>query len=149
MFLSIRRGDEAFSGGGGSGVTLMFGALKRPRDPTRYPRSAGSRPLTPSEGPGSYVFVVDASEVIHVAPDGYHMHPKVLGNAEPALYADEITLDRAGHVAEVTNLSGTFRFHSRRSLCRVAEQLQRLGFTFGRVVWYPPDGSSPPVVLNC
>lgn len=127
----------------------MFGGLKRPRDTTRYPRSADSHPLTPSEGAGSYVFVVDAGEVIHVAPDGYHMHPKVLGNVEPALYAGEIALDRVGHVAEVTNLSGTFRFRSRRSLCCVAEHLRRLGFTVGMVVWYPPDGSGPPVVLNC
>jgi hypothetical protein len=126
----------------------MFGALKRPRDTTRYPRSADSRPFTYAESPGNYVFVVDANEVIHVAPDGYHMHPKVLGNAEPALYAGEIVIDRTGHVAEVTNLSGTFRFRNRRSLCCVAEHLRRVGFVVDQVVWYPPDGGTPPVVLK-
>lgn len=127
----------------------MYGKPKHPRDTTPYPRSRASRPLRSSEWPGNYVFVVDLDEVIHVAPDGLHVHPAVLGNASPALYAGEISITRTGHVEEVTNLSGTFRFRSKRSLCCVAGHLRQLGFTVGRVVWYPPDGTTSPAVLQC
>jgi hypothetical protein len=97
---------------------------------------------------GRYVFVVDLDDAIHVAPDGLHMHPKVLGNAKPALYAGEVSIDRPGRVDELTNLSGTFQFKSTRSLCCVAAGLRGLGFSVGDVVWYPPDGGSP-VILAC
>lgn len=76
------------------------------------------------------------------------MHPKVLGNAKPALYAGEVSIDRPGNVDELTNLSGTFQFKSTRSLCCVAAGLRGLGFSVGDVVWYPPDGGSP-VILAC
>lgn len=76
------------------------------------------------------------------------MHPRVLGNAEPALYAGEISIDQIGSVDEVTNLSGSFRFQSKRSLCCVASGLIKLGFTVGDVIWYPADGSAP-VKLTC
>lgn len=95
------------------------------------------------------MFVVDASGVIHVAPDGLHMHPKVLGHARAALYAGEINIDQFGHIEEVTNLSGTFQFRSKRSLCCVAAGLRRIGFAVRQVVWFPPSGASGPISLVC
>lgn len=126
----------------------MYGRPKSPRDTFSYLRSADSRPLAAGESGGRYVFVVDLDEVIHVAPDGLHTHPKVLGGARPALYAGELVIDPGGHVEELTNLSGTFRFNSRRSLCCVAAGVRRLGFSVGEVVWYPANGGVP-VVLTC
>jgi hypothetical protein len=127
----------------------MYGGSKRPRDPFRYPRSPDSHPLASQDSPGWYVFVVDVQSVIHVAPNRLHEHPKVLGGCRPALYAGELWIDRSGSVGEVNNLSGTFQFRSRKSLCGVVESLRQLGFTVGRVVWYPPDGMSAPRVLQC
>lgn len=127
----------------------MFGKPKSPGDPYPYPKAADSCRLTRTAAAGNYVFVVDLDGVIHVAPDGLHMHPRVLGNAEPGLYAGEISIDQPGSADEVTNLSGTFRFKSKRSLCCVASGLMALGFSVGDVVWYPPDGSTNPVVLTC
>lgn len=127
----------------------MFGNAKSPSDRYPYQKSVESRPISFQEPIGRYVFVVDLNDTIHVAPDGLHMHPRVLGNAQDALYAGELFIDQPGHVDELTNLSGTFRFKSRRSLCCVASSLQQLGFTVGEVVWYPPNGSSAPFVLTC
>jgi hypothetical protein len=127
----------------------MFRGPKSPRDRTPYPRSPDSRELQITEAVGRYVFVVDVNEVIHVAPDGSHMHPKVLGNAAPALYAGELTIDRPGNVAEVTNLSGTFQFKSQMSLCCVVSKLRETGFTVANVFWYPPSGATGPVQLVC
>lgn len=126
----------------------IFGNPKRPLDPFPFSRSPESARLTGSASVGKYVFVVDLDDGIHVAPDGPHMHPQVLGNAKPALYAGEVSIDRPGSVDEITNLSGTFQFRSSRSLCCVAAELRGLGFSVGDVVWYPPDGSSP-VILSC
>lgn len=126
----------------------MFGGVKSPRDRFPYAKAAGSFPLSASASIGRYVFAVDQNKVIHVAPDGLHMHPKVLGNAEPALYAGEIMIDQVGNVDELTNLSGTFRFKSKRSLCCVAAGLQKLGFSVGDVVWDPANGGNP-VILTC
>ena len=126
----------------------MFGNSKPPRDACPYPQSSESRQLSRTASIGHYVYVVDVNDVIHVAPDGSHMHPRVLGSAWPALYAGEIFIDRDGNVDEVTNLSGTFRFKSQSSLCCVASELRRLGFSVGDVVRYPADGSSP-VILAC
>ena len=127
----------------------MFGHSKLPSDRHPYPRSRDSRRLEVQEVVGRYVFVVDLDEVIYVVPDGYHMHPRVLGNGARALYAGELYIDQPGHIEEMTNLSGTFRFKSQRSLCCVALHLRAIGFTVGEVIWYPPDGSSYPVALTC
>lgn len=127
----------------------MFGNAKSPKDKSPYTKSSESRPLSFKESTGRFVFVVDLNDVIHVAPDGLHMHPLVLGKAQAALYAGEIFIDKPGNVDEVTNLSGTFRFKSRTSLCCVASSLSQLGFTVRDVIWYPPDGASAPVVLMC
>jgi hypothetical protein len=95
------------------------------------------------------VFVVDVAQTIHVTPDGSHAHPLVLGFAQPALYAGEIHIDHQASVAELTNLSGTFRFDRQSSLCCVVMNLRLIGFIVRRIAWYPPDGSSPPVCLAC
>lgn len=127
----------------------MFGNSRPPKDRYPYSQSAESRPLSFQESKGRYVFVVDVHDVIHVVPDGLHMHPRVLGNAQAALYAGEIHIDMPGHVDEITNLSGTFRFSSQDSLCCVASSLQQLGFTVGDVVWYSSNGNHCPKMITC
>lgn len=127
----------------------MYGRPKHPLDRTPYPRSPDSRPLVSNEPPGRYAFVVDLLETICVVPDGPHVHPKVLGGGHEALYAGEVVIGPNGVVEEVTNLSGTFRFKSKRSLCCVATQLRRLRYVVANVTWYPPDGSTGPQVLQC
>ncbi len=122
----------------------MFGKLKAPIDRTPYPQSPDSRRLVVSESPGVYVFAVDANEEIHVVPDGLHVHPTILGLANPALYAGEIDIETPGIIGEVNNLSGTFQFRSKRSLLCVAGKLIAMGFSVSRVVWYPPDGATAP-----
>jgi hypothetical protein len=126
----------------------MFGNAKPPGDPFPYLKARGSHQLTTNTPTGKYVFVVDLNDVIHVAPDGPHMHPQVLGYAESALYAGELSIDSPGLVDEITNLSGTFRFKSRKSLCCVASGLRQLGFGVQDVSWYPPTGGTP-VLLTC
>ena len=98
---------------------------------------------------GRYVFVVDLLQEIYVAPDGHHMHPRVLGMVRDALYAGEIHIDRQGHVDEITNCSGTFQFGSKSSLCCVASHLRQIGFAVASVIWFPPDGVTDPVQLQC
>ena len=127
----------------------MFGKVKRPNDTFPYVRSLNSRPLTIAESVGQYVFVVDIDETIHVAPDGSHMHPKVLGNGDSALYAGELTIDSPGNVEQITNLSGTFSFRSKSSLCCVADRLKALGFNVNDILWFPPEGSSNAILLVC
>ena len=127
----------------------MFGSAKPPFDPTPYPQDPASRPIRIGESVGRYAFVVDTAGVVHIVPDAPHVHPKVLGLAREALYAGEIAIDRPGHVEELTNLSGTFQFRSKTSLCCVATVLRSLGFVVAEVVWYPPSGATGPVRLQC
>lgn len=122
----------------------MFGKRKDPIDRTPHPRSPDSRRLVVSESPGLYVYAVDEGEVIHVVPDGPHVHPTILGLARPALYAGEIEIEASGVVGEVNNLSGTFQFRSKRSLLCVAGMLVDMGFSVRSVIWYPPDGATTP-----
>jgi len=75
----------------------MYGGRKDPLDRRKYGRSADSRVLTLGEQVGSYVFVFDLQKIIHVAPDGSHVHPLVLGAASPAPYAGELRIDRRGY----------------------------------------------------
>lgn len=124
----------------------MYGKPKSPGDPHPYSKSPDSRPLSSTTGAGRYVYVVDLDEVIHIAPDGDHMHPHVLGNARRALYEGEIYIDGPGSVEELTNASGTFRFGSQRSLCCVAENVRRLGFHVNDVLWFPRDGGMPALI---
>src|SRR4051794_20059626 len=80
-----------------------------PRDPARYPRHAESRVFSPTTPAGVYVYVQDCAGVVWIAPDGFHMHPRVLGRARPVVGAGEVTLGDDGEVLSINNLSGTFQ----------------------------------------
>ncbi len=129
----------------------MFRNAKRPKDRRKHPRSAASQPLDAAATPGRYAYVVDKNEVIHVVPDGPHVHPTILGNGEEALYAGDLEIDRGAVVANVTNSSGTFQFKKSSVLCCVVGVLRSLGFTVpdDAAVWSPPDGSCRPQVIRC
>jgi len=126
----------------------MFGSPKKPKDPTPYPVSTFSRPLATTEKSGRFAYVVDTDEIIHVMPDGLHVHPLILGLAQEVLYAGDLVIEGAGTIAEITNLSGTFQFRSQRSLCCVVQHLRQLGFLVKSVMWYCPRGRSIRQ-LNC
>jgi len=55
--------------------------MKSPLDPTPYPADPRTRPAAPDLADGGYVYVRDTNGVVHVLPDGPHLHPKVLGGA--------------------------------------------------------------------
>ena len=82
-----------------------------------------------------------------VLPDGPHMHPKVLGGAQPALYAGDLTM-HSGRVLDLTNLSGTFQFDDELGLRAVAGQIRTQGVTIevGGVRFFPSDGSFPVIL---
>src|SRR5690349_727462 len=80
-----------------------------PKDLERYRRHGQSTPVSAGLQPGVYVYVQDCAGVVWVAPDGPHMHPRVLGGARPAVAAGELTLGEAGEVLSINNLSGTFQ----------------------------------------
>jgi hypothetical protein len=75
-------------------------------------------------------------------PDGPHMHPRVLGGAQAALYAGDLTIAN-GRVVDLTNLSGTFQFDDADGLRRVAAQIRHQGLVVeaGAVRFFPSDGS--------
>lgn len=104
-------------------------------------------PLHVGVSDGGYVYVQDDHGVIHVVPDGPHLHPKVLGGGLPAVYAGDMTL-RRGRIIDVTNLSGTFQFDDPDGLLEVAQELERLGFLLdeGAVRLFPLDGSRPVIL---
>jgi hypothetical protein len=54
----------------------------------------------------------------------------------------------AGHVIELTNLSGTFQFDTEAGLKAVAEQLRGQGLIVdpGAVRFFPSDGSRPLIL---
>src|SRR5262245_5449152 len=122
--------------------------MKAPLDRTPYPRDPRSQPIRPDIPDGGYVYVQDTNGVIHVVPDGPHLHPRVLGGAAPALYAGDLTI-RGGNVWDLTNLSGTFQFDDEAGLLGVARELRQLGIHVepGAVRIFPADGS-PPIVLE-
>ena len=121
--------------------------MKGPLDPTPYPKDPHSKPISVSIGDGGYVYVRDAYGIVNVAPDGPHMHPKVLGGALPAMYAGDMTV-RGSRVVDLTNLSGTFQFDDEHGLREVAAELRRQGIMIekGAVRFFPPDGSRPIVL---
>ena len=90
----------------------------------------------------------DVNGAVYVVPDGPHMHPKVLGGGQPAMYAGDLTV-RGGKVVDLTNLSGTFEFDDEAGLREVAAEIRRRGLVIevGAVRFFPADGS-PPVVLE-
>ena len=121
--------------------------MQSPLDGTRYPRDPRSAPLTAALPDGLYVYVQDGYGIVHVLPDGLHMHPKVLGNAEPALYAGDMTI-ASGRVVDVTNLSGTFQFDDEAQLRAVAVQIRHQGMVVeaGAIRYFPADGSGPVIL---
>jgi hypothetical protein len=122
--------------------------VKYPQDRTPYPRDPRSRPIDASVPDGGYVYVRDVNGVVFVVPDGPHMHPKVLGGGQPAIYAGDLTV-RGGKVVDLTNLSGTFEFDDESGLREVADEFHKQGMAIevGAVRFFPADGS-PPVVLE-
>jgi hypothetical protein len=80
-----------------------------PRDLVRYRRHERSTPFSANLPAGVYVYVQDCAGEVWVAPDGVHMHPRVLGGARPAVAAGELTLGENGEVLSINNLSSTFQ----------------------------------------
>lgn len=116
-------------------------------DPKPYPRDRRSRPLVIDMQQGEFVYVQALDGVIWVLPDGPHRHPKVLGQAQPAMYAGDLTL-QDGEVVDLTNLSGTFQCDDPAGLLSVAERLEDIGFLVlpGAVRFFPMDGGRPIVL---
>jgi hypothetical protein len=120
---------------------------KRPRDKTPYPQDPRSAPASGATPDGAYVFVQDLRGVVWLLPDEGHMHPRVLGGKRAARYAGDLTIHH-GIIADVTNLSGTFRFASRLGLRKVAGQLRKQGLTVapGAVRFFPKNGQRPEIL---
>ena len=125
-----------------------MGRPKSPLDSFPYKRDPRSQILAPGIEDGNYVYVQDINGTICGLPDGSHMHPKVLGNASPAMYAGDLRI-KISRIADVTNLSGVFQFDDPQGLLSVAAQLAVQGFVVekGAVRFFPMDGS-PPYVLK-
>jgi hypothetical protein len=125
--------------------------LKTPRNPQdrrKYSRHADSCVALPGLADGEYVYVQDLEEQIWVVPDGPHRHPKVLGQALPALYAGTLrVLDNA--IVELTNLSGTFRCDDDEGMVDVAEWLMQHGWRIAEnaIRFFPFDGGRPYIIL--
>jgi hypothetical protein len=121
--------------------------MKAPLDKTRYPQDPRSAPLGPGIADGLYVYVQDLRGVVFTLPDGPHMHPKVLGDAQPALYAGDLSIE-GGKVMDMTNLSGTFQFDEEAGLLAVAARIRQQGVAVevGAVRFFPADGSSPVIL---
>ena len=82
-----------------------------PLDLFPYPRHPESRPFGPDLGPGLYVFVQDETGDVHVVLETEgHLHPRILGGAQPVAAAGGLKLSPGGVILEVDNFSGTFQF---------------------------------------
>ncbi|WP_425616642.1 hypothetical protein NA78x_000294 [Anatilimnocola sp. NA78] len=112
-----------------------------PLDPFPYDQDPRSRILDSTIASGAYVYVRDSAGILHVLPDGPHLHPKILGGGLPATYAGELTIIN-GVATEVTNCSGTFQFDEREGLRTIAQQVTELGLHVGEraVRFFPLDG---------
>ena len=121
--------------------------MKHPLDKTPYPKDPRSCPITASIPDGGYVYVRDVNGTVQVIPDGPHLHPKILGGGQPALYAGDLTI-QGGDVVDLTNLSGTFQFDDEAGLREVGEELRQQGLVVakGAVRFFPADGSRPIVL---
>ncbi len=121
--------------------------MKAPLDKTPYAKDPRSTIPPPGIPDGLYVYVRDAQGIVHVVPDGPHMHPKVLGGAVPAMYAGDLTI-LGGAVADLTNLSGTFQFDDEDGLRATAQQVRAQGVNInvGAVRFFPADGSGPVIL---
>src|ERR1022692_3983978 len=76
--------------------------MKLPQDSFPYPQDPRSQPLASGLQDGGYAYVQDANGLVFGVPDGPHLHPKILGGSQPALYAADLTI-RGGNVVDVTN----------------------------------------------
>ena len=123
--------------------------MKSPLDSHPHDRDPRSCELEPGIADGVYVFVRDERGAVFVLPDGAHLHPKVLGGAQPAMYAGDLTIER-GRIRDLTNLSGTFQFSDAEGLLAVAKALEQKGFRVmpGAVRLFSHVDSSRPVVLR-
>jgi hypothetical protein len=121
--------------------------LRPPLDPFPYPRDQRSRRADATLPDGLFAFVQDECGQVWVVPDGPHIHPKVLGGGQLAMYAGDMRVSQ-GRIEDVTNLSGTFQFDDPVELLAVADQLIRQGLTVrpGAVRLFPADGSPPQVL---
>jgi hypothetical protein len=122
---------------------------RRPLDRYAYERDPRSRMLSPDVGDGRFVYVVDLQSRIWVVPDdGPHLHPKVLGNRQSALYAGEMTIHQSC-VKELTNCSGTYQFRSEQGLLEVAGLVELCGLRMeaDSLVFHYFDRVSRPKVL--
>ena len=121
--------------------------MKAPLDRFPYPQDPRSRPVDANIADGGYVYVRDVNGTIYVLPDGPHLHPKVLGGGQSAIYAGDLTI-RGGRVVDLTNLSGTFQFDDEAGLRAMANELRAQGLTVeqGAVRFFPADGSRPIVL---
>jgi hypothetical protein len=127
----------------------MYKHPKSPQDRSPYPKVVTSRILTISERPGTYCYVVDLDEVIHVAPNASHIHPKILGQCQKTLFAGELVIGNPGEIEDVDNCSGTFQFQSRHSLCCVRSHLTKLGFRVHQTTWHDFKAVNFPTTLSC
>lgn len=120
---------------------------KVPLDPFPYGQDPRSHPARPGIPDGLYAYARDERGIVWLVPDGPHIHPKILGGGQPAMYAGDLTIQQAA-IADVTNLSGTFQFDDLDGLLAVTDQLIRQGFVIrpGAVRWFPADGSRPQTV---
>ncbi|MCC7422411.1 MAG: hypothetical protein IT428_19195 [Planctomycetaceae bacterium] len=120
---------------------------KLPLVRTPYPQDRRARKIGRDLPDGPYVYVQDVNGDIYVLPDGPHLHPKVLGQGRPALYAGDMTLQQ-GRVKDLTNLSGTFQFDDPQGLLAVARKLEEEGFVVNAtaVRYFPKDGSRPEIL---
>ncbi len=101
--------------------------MKRPLDEEPYDRDPRSCPTNFGLCDGTYVYVRDEHRTIFVLPDGHHLHPMVLGCAQPEIYAGDLTI-KFGKIRDLTNLSGTFQFSDAEGLLAVASALEEIGF---------------------
>jgi hypothetical protein len=79
-----------------------------PLDRRDYEPDKRSKQFSRDLPAGFYVYVQDCSGDVWIAPDGPHMHPKILGRVRPVVAAGELNLGRGGEVLSINHMSGTF-----------------------------------------
>jgi hypothetical protein len=126
---AIKEGGQQAAQSGPKAADIAPQALPtKPQHPDAgiRPRSPLSQPISPETPPGTYVFAQDAQGVVHVVPDGPHLHPTVLGNGQEAAASGEIVIGPDGVVTEINNISFTFQ-HDASVLQGVKAALERMG----------------------
>jgi hypothetical protein len=118
-----------------------------PRDPFPYPPDPRSQIADAKLPDGLYAYVQDTNGNVWASLDQPHVHPKILGMLQSALYAGDFHI-QGGEVVDITNLSGTFQCDDPAGLLLVADQLYRQGLAIrpAAVRFFPADGSPPRVL---